>query len=103
MRRINVRSVRLDEVSTQPVGESGDQPHLHRELLEQVHHAIEILPVRTRAVFVLVRNEDMSHKEVALYMNISTKAVEKEMMKALKLLRETLAKILPALVGAMFI
>jgi len=97
-----ITSVRLDDVTTPPLAEAGDQPHLHQELLNQVHQAIEKLPVRTRAVYGLVRNKDMSYKEVALSMDISIKAVEKEMMKALKLLRETLGHLLPAICIAMF-
>ena len=98
-----VTKVRLEDVTAPPISESGDQPHLQRELLQQVHQAIENLPVRTRGVFVLIRNEDMTYKEAALAVNISTKAVEKEMMKALKLLREMLGHVLPLLISAMII
>jgi RNA polymerase sigma-70 factor (ECF subfamily) len=57
------------------------------ELQRSIDQAILNLPARTRAVFVLVRMEQMSYGEVSESLNISNKAVEKEMMKALRLLR----------------
>ncbi len=53
--------------------------------------------MRTRAVFTLIRSEEMSYKEVAETLDISLKAVEKEMMKALKFLRQALKDYLPIL------
>jgi RNA polymerase sigma-70 factor (ECF subfamily) len=60
------------------------------ELKEKADDAIQKLPVRTRTIFILIRTEEMSYKEVAEAVDISMKAVEKEMMKALRLLREAL-------------
>lgn len=60
------------------------------ELKRKADNAIEELPVRTRTIFILIRTEEMSYKEAAEAVGISMKAVEKEMMKALKLLREAL-------------
>jgi RNA polymerase sigma-70 factor (ECF subfamily) len=71
----------------------------HVELTQQANKAIDELPVRTRIVFRLIRNEDMSYKEVAETLDISPKAVEKEMMRALRLLREALKEFLnPSLI-----
>jgi RNA polymerase sigma-70 factor (ECF subfamily) len=60
------------------------------ELRQTIDKAILSLPARTRAVFVLVRIEQMSYDQVSESLHISNKAVEKEMMKALRLLREQL-------------
>jgi RNA polymerase sigma-70 factor, ECF subfamily len=60
------------------------------ELRQTIDKAILSLPARTRAVFVLVRIEQMSYDQVSESLQISNKAVEKEMMKALRLLREQL-------------
>jgi RNA polymerase sigma-70 factor, ECF subfamily len=62
----------------------------YKELEEKAREAVNDLPVRTRMVFTLIRSEEMSYKEVAEALNISVKAVEKEMMRALRLLREAL-------------
>ncbi len=66
------------------------------ELSLLAENAIQDLPTRTKAVFTLIRSEEMSYKEVAGTLNISLKAVEKEMMKALRLLRKALKEYLPA-------
>lgn len=64
------------------------------ELSQKASQAIHDLPVRTRMVFTLIRMEEMSYSEVAEALGISPKAVEKEMMKALRLLREALKEYL---------
>src|SRR5262249_14714803 len=66
----------------------------YSELEESVKAAVNDLPNRTRSIFVLIRSEEMSYKEVAEELQISTKAVEKEMMRALRLLREALKEYL---------
>jgi RNA polymerase sigma-70 factor (ECF subfamily) len=71
-------------------GNRTDQLLDHEELKRKSDDAILNLPVRTRTVFTLIRMEEMSYKEVSSTLGISLKAVEKEMMKALKLLREAL-------------
>jgi RNA polymerase sigma-70 factor (ECF subfamily) len=71
----------------------------YHDLSHRANSAMDRLPIRTRAVFTLVRNEEMSYKEVAETLGISAKAVEKEMMRALRLLREALKDFLnPSLV-----
>jgi RNA polymerase sigma-70 factor (ECF subfamily) len=67
-----------------------EQDISYQELNQKANEAIHHLPVRTRTVFTLIRTEEMSYQEVADALGISMKAVEKEMMKALRLLREAL-------------
>jgi len=67
------------------------------ELTRLVNEAISQLPPRTRTVFSLIRSEDMSYREVAAALGISLKAVEKEMLKALKMLRAALRNYLAVL------
>jgi RNA polymerase sigma-70 factor, ECF subfamily len=62
----------------------------HQELVKKTNEAIASLPERTRLVFMLVRSQELTYNEVAENLLISTKAVEKEMMRALRLLREKL-------------
>lgn len=54
-----------------------------RETVEALLEAIEALPRRTRAVFVLHRLDGMRHNEIARRLGISVSSVEKHMMKAL--------------------
>jgi RNA polymerase sigma-70 factor, ECF subfamily len=75
-----------------------EQQQSSDELSLHIDKAVNNLPIRTKAVFTLIRFEEMSYKEVANSLDISLKAVEKEMMKALKLLREELKDYLPLLI-----
>ncbi len=75
-----------------------EQEQMAEELALLAERSIQNLPARTKAVFVLIRQEEMSYKEVAEALEISLKAVEKEMMKALRLLREALKEYLPVFV-----
>jgi RNA polymerase sigma-70 factor, ECF subfamily len=68
------------------------------ELADRADAAINNLPQRTAAVFRLIRFEGMSYREVAQALEISEKAVEKEMMKALRLLRAALKDYLVVLI-----
>ena len=64
------------------------------ELKARVDAAIDSLPERCRLVYVLCRLEEMSHKEVAASLNISTKTVENQMRRAYAYLREYLSLVL---------
>jgi RNA polymerase sigma-70 factor, ECF subfamily len=57
------------------------------ELAEAVQKAIGELPEKCRAVFLLSRYEQLSHKEIAEQLDISTKTIENQMTKALRHLR----------------
>lgn len=64
------------------------QQHLEADDLKQlIHEAIESLPEKCRMVFVLCRLEGLSHKEVSQKLGISTKTIENQMTKALKVLK----------------
>ena len=52
-----------------------------------VNMIIEGLPDRCREIFILSRKKEMSHKEIAAKLNISTKTIENQMTKALKVIR----------------
>lgn len=62
-----------------------------KETGKRIEQAINSLPPACRLVFVLSRYEQFSYKQIANELNISVKAVENHMMKALKLLRSVLS------------
>ncbi|MFT4664018.1 MAG: RNA polymerase sigma-70 factor (ECF subfamily) [Polaribacter sp.] len=62
----------------------------NNDLQRILNQSIEKLPERCRMVFTLCRIEGMSHKEIAEQMGTSTKTVEHQMTKALKILKDTL-------------
>jgi RNA polymerase sigma-70 factor (ECF subfamily) len=97
------RKVSLDDLKVDPHMRSSEDEYQYRELETRLSTAIEKLPVRTRAVFTLIRFDEMSYQEASEMLSISTKAVEKEMMKALRLLRESLHDYLPAAILAIIL
>lgn len=68
------------------------------ELQEKIDSAMLVLPEKCREVFHLSRNEQLSYKEIAQEMNISTKTVENQVGKALRIMREELKDYLPLVI-----
>ncbi|MDO5979080.1 RNA polymerase sigma factor [Flavivirga spongiicola] len=63
---------------------------IQREIIAQINSIIESLPEKCRLVFEMSRNEQLSHKEIAEKLNISTKTIETHITKALKAIRSSL-------------
>lgn len=60
---------------------------MHDELVQQINLIIETLPEKCQMVYKLSREEQLSHKEIAERLNISTKTVENHITKALQVIR----------------
>jgi RNA polymerase sigma-70 factor (ECF subfamily) len=75
----------IDECTSEQLGEapSGERVYEEQEKLHAFLQALEELPPKCRAVFLLQRYEGMSYSAVAQHLGISVSAVEKHMMKAL--------------------
>lgn len=61
-----------------------------KELHQLIEAAIEKLPEQSRKIYLMAREENLSHKEIALRLGISPKTVENHVGIALKKLRESL-------------
>lgn len=61
---------------------------LNDELLLIYIDALEELPPKCREVFILVREQGLSYKEVALQLDISIKTVDSQLQKANKNIKE---------------
>jgi len=61
-----------------------------KELQSRVQEALNALPPKCRAIFVLSRNEGLKNREIAEVLNLSIKTVENQMGIALKKLKEDL-------------
>ena len=80
---------------SQPSPAVGTDPHelfIQEEFRLSLIQAINNLPEKNRTVFLLNRVEKLTYKEIAAALDISVKAVEKRMHKALILLREAMPK-----------
>jgi len=58
-----------------------------KELVVAIAKAIELLPEQCRIVFKLSRNFGMKNGDIAKHLNVSIKAIEKQITKALRHLR----------------
>lgn len=67
--------------------EVADHALREKELKATIEREIDALPEKMRAIFVLSREGDFSHKEIAAQLNISEKTVKKQINNALKVLR----------------
>ena len=63
---------------------------LSREFEELLVKAISTLPKKSKMAFEYSRFENLTYKEIGVKMNISSKAVEALLSRALKLLRKDL-------------
>lgn len=60
-----------------------------------INEALNGLPEKTRAIFIMSRYENKKHKEIAEHFNLSTKSIEFHISKALDVLRKKLKDYLP--------
>ena len=78
-------------------GEPADNKLLHGEMEGRLRKALHELPAQCRTIFHLSRFENLKYHEIASQMGLSSKTVENQMGKALRLMREKLADLLPLL------
>jgi len=61
-----------------------EQLMITADMVALIHHAIEDLPLRCKAIFKLVKEDDLKYKEVADILNISERTVENQLAIALR-------------------
>ncbi len=72
-----------------------------KEVSRLLQQGIEHIPPYARETFLLSRKENLTHKEIADKLNVSTKTVEGRITTALKVLRTVLKDYLPVLIGCL--
>ena len=58
-----------------------------RDLASALERELQSLPVKMREIFELSRKQNLSHKEIAIRLDISDKTVKKQISNALKIIR----------------
>jgi RNA polymerase sigma-70 factor (ECF subfamily) len=86
--------VRMMDIKIESPGNPGSEL-LAKELEFKIRSALENLPHKCRAVFVLSRYEDLRNKEIADLLGISVKTVENQMTIALKKMKNDLKPYFP--------
>lgn len=92
--QVQQKSIIHIEALTEPA-EYADVAVQASELEVAAREAIASLPPRTREVFQLSRERGMRYSEIAALLGVSVKAVEANMSRALRVMRERLAPWLP--------
>jgi len=76
---------------------------LEAELEDKMQQVIDALPEKCREVFLLSRSEELKNREIAEKLQISIKMVEKQMSKALRILREELAEYMVFIIALLLV
>jgi RNA polymerase sigma-70 factor (ECF subfamily) len=95
--KINHEQLRLKMMGEEDIQE---YPLLDSELTKQIDKAIQNLPDGIRETFVLNRFEGLSYQQIAKHENVSVKAIEYRISKALTILRKDLGDYLLLLLFA---
>ncbi len=90
---VQKKSVVYVEALAEPA-EHADVEVQRSEVAQTITDAIAELPPRTREVFVMSRERGLRYSEIAEQLGVSVKAVEANMSRALRMLRERLAPFL---------
>ncbi|WP_420804775.1 sigma factor-like helix-turn-helix DNA-binding protein [Wocania ichthyoenteri] len=72
------------------------------ELINIVKQQIELLPPKCKETFLLSRHEGLTNVEIAIYLNISTKAVECQMTRAFSTIRKKVGEKLHTILFLLF-
>lgn len=91
--RMKRRQLQFKYMAANPIGSENRSPEFELEMKEyeaKLQQVISGMPDGSREVFLMNRLEDLKYREIAERLNISVKAVEKRMSKALTIIREKL-------------
>ncbi len=80
---LNSEEVVLKQACIDPAGDL-----LNKELREKILHIINSLPPRCKLIFEMVKDDGLKYKEVAEILDISIKAVEAQVSKAMLTIRK---------------
>lgn len=86
--RAESRHEAIQEMHHPVEGVTPERVLMGKEAVKRVVALLEDMPERTRDIFVLHRFENISYGEIASRMGISVSAVEKHIMKALRILSD---------------
>jgi RNA polymerase sigma-70 factor, ECF subfamily len=86
----SVQITKMEAVTDQHKGNSTEEKMNFKELESRVSAAIDTLPPKCKAIFVMSRYDELSYKEIAESLELSIKTVENQIGKALGILRENL-------------
>lgn len=91
LRRKAVERSALEAIKLQADAAIAGDPAADKQLVEKVQEAIESLPPQCKKVFMLSREQGLTHLQIARHLSVSPKTVENHIAKALKVVRKAAA------------
>ena len=70
-----------------------ERERLHEETITQLNNHVVNLPVRCREIFIMAKLKSMKNKDIAVQLDISVKAVEKNISKAYRIIRSKMKQL----------
>ncbi|MBU2913563.1 MULTISPECIES: RNA polymerase sigma-70 factor [Reichenbachiella] len=89
-RGMNQETIEIDHLTDPASSHTADMAIHSSDLKEGIALALSALPDKTKAVFLMSREDELSYQEIAQHLDISLKTVEYHMGKALKTLKKNL-------------
>lgn len=86
----NKNKTMMGDLKVEFGGEHTDASMMAKELESKIQVALNALPPKCKAIFVLSRFEGLKNKEISEYLGLSIKTVENQMGIALKRMKEDL-------------
>lgn len=90
LKRQQLRFKYINATGERSENDSPEYLMMVQDFRDQLEQVLNSMPEASREVFLMNRLEDLKYREIAERLNISVKAVEKRMSKALQILREKL-------------
>ncbi|HEY4149496.1 MAG TPA: RNA polymerase sigma-70 factor [Chitinophagaceae bacterium] len=82
---VSLNDISIDIAFT---GKNPEQLCINSEVRKKIEKTINLLPQRCKLIFKLVKEENMSYREVAAILNISVKTVDAQLVTAFKKITE---------------
>ncbi len=92
----------LTDVETNSFSENTESDLDAREIQQAIHNIVAKMPHKMQEVYKLSREQYLSHKEIAAYMDISVETVRKHIQHALYLIRKNLRPVTVVVILAIF-
>lgn len=86
----------IDSLLTRPeaAGYTSDEKLLEKELAVIIEKEIKAMPPKMREIFLLSREQQLSHRDIGELLNISDKTVKQQVYKAVKQLKERISHLI---------
>lgn len=87
LRKKSLLPLDADDLEIEEKNYLPDKALAHKNLAALIAKAIELLPQQQKRAYLLSRDQELSHEEIAVNMQVSKEAVKKHIVRALNFLR----------------